>query len=146
MHRGSSSTAGAIQALLDYVTRWEQVEPLRHRVPLPAKVCDAVTALAFAWKWFRFGLVLQICYHIVQVREVIAATREDLVLASDFMADRSDKFYLLVAKPLTGKRGGGRQQHVAVVHGALSSSCESFFRDFERSLSFQRPDFQTTLG
>ena len=82
------------------MTRWEQIEPLQHRVPLPAKVCDAITAVALSWNWFRFGLVLQICLRgILRVGEVISATREDLVLPSDLLSEHVDKIYVRVAKP-----------------------------------------------
>ena len=112
----------------EYVSRWEQLEPLRHRVPLPSKVCDAISALAFTWKWVRFALVLQICFHgILRVGEVISAVREDLVLPSDLMSDSDDKFFVRVSKPKTGKRGGGRQQHVTIRHRPLSFACEAVF-------------------
>ena len=118
----------------DYVTRWEQIEPLQHRVPLPAKVCDAITAVALSWRWFRFGLVLQICFHgILRVGEVISATREDLVLPSDLLSEHVDKFYVRVAKPKTSRRGGGRQQHVTIQHGLLCFACESNFRALDGS-------------
>ncbi|CAE7367340.1 unnamed protein product [Symbiodinium sp. CCMP2592] len=32
----------------EYVTRWELVEPLIHRVPLPVKLCEAMAAVAFS--------------------------------------------------------------------------------------------------
>ena len=65
--------------------------------------------------------------------EVLSTTREDLVLASDLMADRLDKSYLRVAKPKTGKRVGGSQQQVAITDPALNQACEHVFRQLERS-------------
>ena len=118
----------------DHVTKWEIVEPLVHRVPLPERLCEAMAAVAFAWKWPRFGLVLLIAFYgILRIGEVVSAFRSSLVLPSDLLSDKLDKLFLRILQPKTARRGGGRQQHVTIVHGPLVRACEAIFKGAKSS-------------
>ena len=112
----------------DYVSRWQSLAPLTHRLPLPWKLCQAMASLALAWKWFRFALTLLIGFlGILRIGEVLKARRRDLVLPTDLLAEASDKLYLKVKEPKTKRRGGGRVQHATVTDKALVRACEHVF-------------------
>ena len=63
------------------ITRWESLEPLVHRAPLPEELCFAIACLAIRWGWHRFGLLLLVGFKgILRPGEFINAGRKDLVL------------------------------------------------------------------
>ena len=110
------------------VTRWEQVEPLVHREPLPHKLCQAMVSLALCWGWPRFGLVLFLAFEgILRIGEVLRALRADLVLPADIGSEVSDRVFLRIRLPKTRRRGGARQQHATVQHAGLVRACERVF-------------------
>ncbi|CAE7824130.1 UVR8 [Symbiodinium sp. CCMP2592] len=112
----------------DYVSKWEAIEPLVHRAPIPEQLCDAMASLALAWGWPRFALILLIAYRgILRLGEVARASRSDLVLPSDLLSDTVSRLFFRVRQPKTGKRGGGRQQHASVRDEAVVRACESLF-------------------
>ena len=111
------------------VSRWESVEPLVHRPPLPEAVCAATAAVAFSWGWVRFGVLLLVAFKgILRIGEILKAVRQDLVLPSDLLTESTERFYVRVSQPKTGKRGGGKQQHVTIHDSVLASVCENVFR------------------
>ena len=92
----------------DYVTKWESLEPLVHRVPVPEQLCDAMAALAIGWGWPRFALILLVaCRGILRLGEVVRASRSDLVLPSDLLSDKVSQLFFRIRQPKTGKRGAG---------------------------------------
>ncbi|CAE7783212.1 Ttll4 [Symbiodinium sp. CCMP2456] len=81
----------------DMVTRWEQLEPLVHRPPLPHKLCEAMVAIALSWNWPRFGLLLLIAFFgIMRIGEVLQLSRAELVLPSDLLSDKTDQLFVKV--------------------------------------------------
>ena len=113
----------------DFITKWEALEPLVHRLPFPWPVCKAMAALALGWKWFRFALVLLMAFRgILRVGEVLRATRADLVLPSDLLSEKLDRLYLRVREPKSKRRGGGKEQHATVLDLELVIACEKAFR------------------
>ena len=116
----------------DFITKWEALEPLVHRLPFPWPVCKAMAALALGWKWFRFALVLLIAFWgILRVGEVLRATRADLVLPSDLLSDKLARLYLRVREPKSKRRGGGKEQHATVQDLELVTACEKAFRKLD---------------
>ena len=109
----------------DFVTKWQNLEPLTHRLPLPWKLCQAMASLAVSWRWPRFALSLLIAF--LGIREVLKACRRDLVLPSDLLSDNEDKKYLKVREPKSKRRGGGRVQHATITNRALVSACQRVF-------------------
>ena len=113
----------------DFITKWEALEPLVHRLPFPWPVCKAMAALALGWKWFRFALVLLIAFRgILHIGEVLRATRGDLVLPTDLLSEKSDRMCLKVREPKSKRRGGGREQHATILDSELVSACEKAFK------------------
>ena len=70
----------------DNVHRWELLEPVVHRVPLPTSVFQALVSLAVLWGWNRFAGSLCIAFYgVTRPGEVLRATRKHLVLPSDLL-------------------------------------------------------------
>ena len=120
----------------DFITKWESLEPLVHRLPFPWPACRAMAAVAIGWRWPRFALVLLIAFKgILRVGEVLRASRGDLVLPSDLLSDKVDRLYLKVQDPKSMRRGGGREQHTTVVDLELVSACERVFKNQDPKLA-----------
>ena len=116
----------------DFITRWELLEPLVHRLPLPWAACRAMASLALGWKWVRFALVLLIAFRgILRVGEVLKARRADLVLPSDLLSEKLDRMYLRIKDPKSKRRGGGKEQHTTIVDLDLVSACDRVFSKFD---------------
>ena len=98
----------------DYVTKWERLEPLQHRPPVPVKLVRAMAAVGLSWGWTRWAAVTLLCfYSITRIGEVLAATRKELLTREDAMEPEGGLF-LLIRKPKTRNRGA-RVQHAQTV-------------------------------
>ena len=114
----------------DAVTRWEQLEPLEHRRPLPSALCRAMVALALGWEWPRFALVLLLAFEgIMRIGEVLNAHRIDLVLPSDLFSENWDQMFICIGSPKTRRRGGGRMQHATIRGRALVEAATAVFAE-----------------
>eukprot|EP00438_Fugacium_kawagutii_P000083 Skav218697 [mRNA] locus=scaffold1346:227635:232409:- [translate_table: standard] len=70
------------------VSKWEALEPIKHRTPLPAVVYRAMVVVAVSWGWRKFAAILVIGFEgICRPGEPLAATRSDLLLPSDLIAE-----------------------------------------------------------
>ena len=95
----------------ELLSRWEQVQPVTHRVPVPKLILDAILAVSMSWGWLRFAALTALAFHgAMRVGEPIVATREDLILP-DEAALLQKVCFLRVSKPKPGRRGRGRVQH-----------------------------------
>lgn len=64
----------------DMVSRWEILEPVEHRLPLPAAIFRAMVTIALSWRWYRFTAVLGLVFFgITRPGEPLGALRRDLI-------------------------------------------------------------------
>jgi hypothetical protein len=105
---------GFLQPSWEVVTRWEELEPVEHRRPLPYSLMTAMVTLCVAWKWHFVAGVILISFHgCCRPGEVLNACRSQLVLPCD-LGNVSGPCYLRIQKPKPGRRGMGRIQHAKV--------------------------------
>lgn len=107
--------------------RWELVEPVSRRPPLPKSVLDSMVSLALAWKWGRWAAVTSLA---LRAGEPLKATRKDLLLGQDAELP-SGVCYLLISSPKTRRRGGGAVQHAKITHPSTTQLCEKMFGRLE---------------
>ena len=94
--------------------RWEQVQRVTHRVPVPKLVIDAVLSVSVAWGWLRFAALTALAFHgAMRIGERITAVRGDLILPEE-AALQQKVCFLRVSKPKPGRRGRGRIQHARI--------------------------------
>ena len=106
---------GFLQPAWDVINRWEEIEPVEHRRPLPLRLVEAMCALSLLWSWQRVCCVILICFHgCCRPGEVLKATRGHLVLPRD-LGHESGPCFLRISKPKPGRRGLGRVQHAKIV-------------------------------
>ena len=97
------------------LTKWEEIQPVKHRAPLPEVLYKAMVCTALFWHWDRFAACLVLGMEgIARVGEILAAMRMDLVLPRDLFDAKSRYAFLKIQKPKTKRRGRGRVQHLRV--------------------------------
>lgn len=95
----------------DLLGRWEQVQPVDHRTPLPKVLLDAMLALAITWKWYKWAAITSLAYHgATRIGEPLRARRRDLLLPHEAGLDKPMMF-LNISAPKPGRRGIGKIQH-----------------------------------
>ena len=111
----------------DLVTRWEAVEPLKHRPPLPHALLLAMASVGLSWGWFKWTAVTLIAFYgACRPGEVLRANRKDLVLPCDLFLE--DNFcFLQITKPKSGLRGLGNVQHTKITDHVAISLCSAVF-------------------
>ena len=96
------------------ISRWEKLEPTKHRVPLPEAVYRAMMATSLVWGWYHFAAILGIGFlGITRPSEALNAERKDLILPVDRLEPASTIAYLRIEKSKTSGRGNARVQHAS---------------------------------
>ena len=99
----------------DLIARWERVQPVQHRTPMPKVIFDAMMSLAWLWGWKRFVSVSLLAFHgKLRISEPLRARRQDLLLPSETGSDLQALF-INIEKSKTSYRGRGIIQHTKVV-------------------------------
>eukprot|EP00438_Fugacium_kawagutii_P015803 Skav230691 [mRNA] locus=scaffold2202:279688:282453:- [translate_table: standard] len=120
------------------VTKWEIQEPPRHRVPLPFPVLKAMLTTCLLWKWYRFAAILGLSFFgIARPGEPLREFRRNLLLPSDLLMDEQKVCYLKIEHPKTGRRGGGRVQHLTVSDPQFIRFLEKVFAVDQRQSSHE---------
>ena len=95
------------------VSKWELLEPVQHRPPLPEPILHAMACLGLSWGWFRWTAILLAAFYLIsRVGELLRAVRSDVLISADLLDD-DEKIYIRISEPKTRKRGA-RTQHVTV--------------------------------
>lgn len=106
---------GHLQEAWVMIAKWEELEPVCHRRPVPYAMVRAMVSLAVTWKWLKVASVILIAFHAcARPGEVLNAARRDLVLPSDIGEYSDDTCFLRINKPKPGRRGLGRVQHARI--------------------------------
>ncbi|CAE7735292.1 unnamed protein product, partial [Symbiodinium necroappetens] len=99
----------------DLLSRWERVQPVRHRAPMPEAVFKALFALGAIRGWRRWCAILGLAYFgIARAGEPLRTQRKDLLLPSDTLSPASIGTFMAVRSPKTAFRGKGRVQHICI--------------------------------
>ena len=53
-----------LQPVWEVVSRWELVEPISHRRPVPLKLLQAMAAVGCTWKWYRFVAIILLSFFV----------------------------------------------------------------------------------
>ena len=99
----------------DNLHRWESLEPVTHRIPVPGSVLRALVSLAVCWKWPRFAATICLSFFgITRPGEVLKATRRDLLLPGDLLVGLQNPAYLRIVESKSRRHGKRRIQHASV--------------------------------
>ena len=110
------SDRAALTGAWALLQKWELIQPVAHRPPLPRIILDALIALSLSWGWLRWAALTSLAFFgVLRVGEPLKAKRADLLLPEDCGLDR-EVLFLQVGQPKAGRRGKGRTQHAKVTH------------------------------
>ena len=110
---------GHLQPAWQVIQRWEELEPVQHRRPIPYSLIQAMVAVALIWGWKRVAAVILIGFHgCCRPGEILVAKRMHLVFPRDLSQDDGPLF-LRISKPKPGRRGMGRVQHAKILDSAV---------------------------
>ena len=116
-----------IRQAWEMLTRWERLEPTKHRPPLPEPVLEAMCSLAIAWRWDRWAASTFLgFYGCCRIGEILNASRADLFTPEDLLRD-DRRIALQLNEPKTRTRGA-RVQHTTVQfsHNLCYFICKTF--------------------
>lgn len=117
----------------DNLHRWESLEPVVHRVPVPGSVLRALVSLSLAWKWPRFaGSICLSFFGITRPGEVLRARRRDLVLPRDLLLELNNPAYLRIVESKSRRKGKQRVQHASVYNLEIVAFLDSVFGNLDK--------------
>ena len=98
-----------VSAAWDLAFNWVVDEPHEHHAAMPISIILSTVALALLWGWTREAAVIALAWTgVLRVGEVVAATRQDLILALD-SAPGVWYALLLIRSPKTRGRAARHQ-------------------------------------
>lgn len=116
VQRWKPSFRGHFAGAWQLVAKWEQLEPLRHRTPLPLVLYKAMLSISLLWRWYRFAGIMILAFRgLCRPGEPLAAKRVDLLLARDLVVEDPTVVYLRIQNPKSRRRGIGAVQHTKIV-------------------------------
>lgn len=119
----------------DVLARWEEIRPVKHRMPLPEVLFRAMFSVAVCKGWFRWAATLLLGYEgIARIGEVLSALRRDLVLPSDLFESDYIAAFLRIRKPKSRRRGKGRVQHLKIERPEVVRFLDSVFCELDSFL------------
>ena len=122
-----------IQPAWELLHRWESLQPVTHRTPMPKPILDAVLCLSLAWGWARWAAVTALSFFgACRVGEPLTALRQDLILPEEAGLSTAVCF-LNISAPKASRRGRGRVQHTKITDPTAVGLAEAF-------LAHLRPD------
>lgn len=97
----------------DVCSRWEVLEPIQHRPPLPEPLVKAMACIGVSWGWHRWTAILLVSFYAAsRVGEVLRASRRSLLTPTDLLSEKQI-LYLRIDSPKTRSRGA-KIQYVSV--------------------------------
>ena len=112
-------------------SKWELVEPIQHRPPLPEPILKAMATVGLAWKWRRWTACLLFAFYAVaRIGEVIRARRENLLTPADLLSEQ-EVTYLQIEAPKSRRRGA-RVQYVTVYEPDVIKFVSSVWQDLPK--------------
>lgn len=116
------------------VSKWERLEPLSHRAPLPFVIFQAMVVTAMCWGWRRWAATTVLAFEgICRPGEVLSSYRRDLLLPSDLVVENPATCFLRVREPKGRFRGIGKVQHAKISSQQVVDFLEKVFGPIARN-------------
>ena len=107
---------GQLGVAWEMIAKWEKLEPVDHRRPIPLKLLEAMAAVGLLWKWNRFAGCIILAFHgCTRMGEILRAKQKHLLLPTDLSLPSTSPVFLRIVDPKPGQKGLGKIQHVRAV-------------------------------
>eukprot|EP00435_Cladocopium_sp_Y103_P027124 s2178_g6.t1 len=104
-----------MQMSWDMVYRWEALQPVQHRTPLPESVVRAMCVLAWNLGWFGWATATAISFYGgARVGELLKCLREDLLLPTDLAEEGFVPVFVRIRHFKSKHRTPAQVQHLKV--------------------------------
>ena len=135
VQRWKPNFRGSLRGAWQLVSKWELIQPIRHRTPLPLVVYRAMVSVALSWGWYRWSAVTMLAFEgICRPGEPLTATRGDLLLPRDLLLEDASVVYLQIRNPKGRRRGIGATQHSKISNLRLVLFLDKVFGRLDRSV------------
>ena len=125
----------------DLVARWEQISPVRHRLPVPEALVKAICVFGWHQRWYSFvGATLLAFYGAGRLGEILRTSREDLVLPLDVLEPPGSAIFLRLRQFKSLRRQPAKIQHMKVVDPVATKLIAKIFS----KLPYDAPLFRAT--
>ena len=112
-------------------SKWELVEPIQHRPPLPEPILRAMSVIGLSWGWTRWTTALLFAFFAAaRVGEVLKARRRHLLTPADLLSERKVA-YLQIESPKSRRRGA-KMQYVTVEEPLVIELIDSVWQQLEK--------------
>ena len=96
-------------------SRWKELLPTVHRMPMPIALVTAMICLAHLWGWKKWAAITLFTFAApARIGEVLKTVRSNLVTPMGLLDMPRNKTFIHYPDPKSGRRGGASQQHSAV--------------------------------
>eukprot|EP00438_Fugacium_kawagutii_P034813 Skav226550 [mRNA] locus=scaffold421:226537:230826:- [translate_table: standard] len=107
VQREHPTVKGHLQKAWETISRWEEMEPVERRRPVPVAMLEAMACLAYCWNWPHVCCVLLVAFF------GCCRPGGHLVFPSD-IGESEGPIFFRIQKPKPGRRGLGRVQHTKI--------------------------------
>ncbi|OLP80262.1 hypothetical protein AK812_SmicGene39345 [Symbiodinium microadriaticum] len=95
----------------EMVTRWEEMQPVLHRTPMPEVLLKAMVGIALSLKWHRWAAVTMATFYAInRPGELLQTRRRHVLTPRDLMEAQHGWMYFRIKKPKSRRRAA-RIQH-----------------------------------
>ena len=100
----------------ELISRWEQQEPVEHRVPIPEPLVRALIVLSWLHGWYGWSCATAIAFYGGgRLGEILRCCRQDLLLPADFLEPGPSPVFLRLSQFKSKNRQPAKVQHLRVV-------------------------------
>eukprot|EP00438_Fugacium_kawagutii_P012357 Skav200003 [mRNA] locus=scaffold4475:38161:42612:+ [translate_table: standard] len=105
VQRKFPATKTFISTAWETVSKWELLEPVQHRPPIPEPVVRAMASLAIAWGWYKWAALFLACFYTAsRIGELLKVKRCNVLTPEDLLAEQKI-LYIKFEAPKSRKRG-----------------------------------------
>ena len=121
-----------MQSAWEIVDKWETQQPVKHRVPVPEVLLQAMVTMAWQFGWHRWCAATLLAYYGAgRLGEVLRCNREDLVLAEDVLEPSGSVAFLRLKTFKSLNRQPAKIQRMKVTHTVTCKILGLLYRRME---------------
>eukprot|EP00438_Fugacium_kawagutii_P023162 Skav227287 [mRNA] locus=scaffold4822:20112:21572:+ [translate_table: standard] len=130
--RWISSSRPHMTPAWEMVEKWELLQPVQHRVPVPESLMQAMCVVAWHFGWYTWvGATVLSFYGAGRLGEVLRCGREDLVLPEDVLEKPGSPVFLRLRTFKSKMRQAAKVQHMKVESAIASKLLSKLFHHLD---------------
>ena len=128
-----------MQPAWDLISRWEQQEPVQHRIPIPEPLVRAMIVLAWLHGWYSWCCATAVAFYGGgRLGEILKCCRSDLLLPVDFLDSGTAPVFLKLSHFKSKNRQLAKVQHLRVTEENLFPLASRILQSSSGKIAFWR--------